>query len=135
MSRNPLAVVCAVLRAPSGRILATQRPPEKALPLAWEFPGGKIEPGESPEKALRRELHEELDLEVGELTPLPIVFHHDQSCRLQLIPFLTILGEDSHFSLLVHVNARWIIPSDWKQLDWAPADVPVIQNLLQSKDA
>jgi 8-oxo-dGTP diphosphatase len=127
---EPLAVVCAVLRDPSGKILATRRPPDKALPLAWEFPGGKVEPGESPEDALRRELREELGIEVGDLIPLPVVLHQDETSHLKLIPFLAELLEDTPFILHAHIDARWIKPSDWQQLDWAPADVPIIEHFF-----
>jgi mutator protein MutT len=126
---KPLAVVCAVLRDPSGKILATQRPLGKALPLCWEFPGGKIEPGESPEDALRRELREELEIKVGDLTPLPVVIHQDETSHLKLIPFLAGFSKESPITLHEHVDSRWIDPGDWEQFDWAPADVPIVERI------
>jgi len=59
-SSSPIPVVCAVLEDDSGRILVAQRPADKHLALKWEFPGGKVDPGETPPAALLRELREEL---------------------------------------------------------------------------
>jgi len=63
-------VVAGILRDADGRILLAQRPPGKHLAGLWEFPGGKCEPGEAPESALRRELHEELGIEIGAIEKL-----------------------------------------------------------------
>lgn len=65
-SDAPIGVAVAILRREDGRILLCQRPEEKSYPLKWEFPGGKLEPGETAEKALARELLEELEIELGE---------------------------------------------------------------------
>jgi 8-oxo-dGTP diphosphatase len=68
-------LVVAGLVADGGRVLVTQRRADQSHPLGWEFPGGKIEPGEAPEIALRRELREEIDVEV-EVGPVWDVLHH-----------------------------------------------------------
>jgi len=79
-SRPQIAVACGVLRLADGRVLIAQRPQGKIAAGAWEFPGGKIEPGESPGEALARELDEELGIRVRKARPL-ICVHHDYSDR------------------------------------------------------
>lgn len=85
-SRPVVPVVAAVLRDPAGRILLAQRPPGKHLAGCWEFPGGKVDPGESAAQALHRELDEELGLQVETSSPLMSLCHHypDRSIRLLL---------------------------------------------------
>lgn len=94
MTSHPLLVVAALLPDSQGRLLLAQRPPGKPLSGLWEFPGGKIEPAESPEKALRRELNEELGIEISEedLKPFSFVSHD--------------LGE-RHLIMLLYVCRRW----------------------------
>jgi 8-oxo-dGTP diphosphatase len=65
-SEASIGVAVAIIRRDDGRILLCQRPEGKSYPLKWEFPGGKLEPGETPEMALARELSEELEIELGE---------------------------------------------------------------------
>jgi 8-oxo-dGTP diphosphatase len=78
-SSSKTAVVAGLLRDTSGRFLVCQRPPSGRYPLKWEFPGGKVEPGEEPVSALRRELHEELNIEasVGELLFMHLAHYAD----------------------------------------------------------
>jgi 8-oxo-dGTP diphosphatase len=135
MTNPPLQVACALICF-DGRVLATRRDPGRAFPLLWEFPGGKIEPDESAEAALHRELAEELSLKVRILRPLEPVNYRgngnhlspDQN-HLSLIPFL---GEPAQEQAPVpheHVEMRWIRPAEAQQLEWAPADLPLVRQL------
>lgn len=122
-------VVCLVLQDAEGRVLATRRPPDKSLGGMWEFPGGKVEPGESAEDALRREIHEELGMEIGEISPLTDVTHHYDFGIIHLIPYLASVWESSIIHLSEHTEMKWILPAQAGLLDWAPADLPILEEL------
>lgn len=100
----------------------------------WEFPGGKIDTGESAEEALRREIIEELGIELGSLTQLPAVTHAYDFGTIQLIPFLSEVERRPQLNELhAHAAARWIALDKWDQLQWAPADLPIIERLLKTE--
>jgi len=121
-------VVAAALIDADGRILLQQRPPGKSLPGLWEFPGGKIEAGETPEAALIRELHEELGIDTEAACLAPATF---ASARLD---------NGTHLLLLLYVCRKWrgipraLVASDlsWEYptamfaLPMPPADLPLI---------
>lgn len=128
-----VSVVCLVLMDASGAVLATQRAMNKHLGGKWEFPGGKIELRESGEEALRREIREELGLELGVLRQLREVSHSYPTVRIRLVPYLAHCDQRPRIELHEHEASCWISLGDWQQLDWAPADVPVIQQLLEMR--
>lgn len=97
-----------------------------SLPLKWEFPGGKINEGESPEECLRRELTEELGIEVTIGEPLTVSTHHYPSFTITLYPFVCeiVSGE---ITLHEHSAMVWLPVEELHMLDWAEADCPVIR--------
>ena len=123
-----IEVVAAVIYDGDGRIFATQRGYGEWKDW-WEFPGGKMEPGETPQQALKREIHEELDadIEVGEL--VQTVEYDYPAFHLTLHCFRCKLGND-HVELLEHEAAKWLYPSELDSVRWLPADEDVI-SLLQ----
>lgn len=123
-------VVCLVMVDKKGCFFATQRPADKSLAFHWEFPGGKVEEDESPEVALRREIQEELGIDVGALVPMPAVTHAYDFGPIRLLPFKSYCLSRPILSLTEHVDAKWVYPHDWQSLKWAPADIPVIHRLL-----
>ena len=125
-----LTVSCLILLDSQNKFLATQRPPGKSLGGLWEFPGGKVEEGESPEAALRRELREELHLDVESLRPLTPVTHSYDFGSIRLIPFLARCEHRPVLELVEHSAARWVDASNANSLDWAPADLPILGELL-----
>ena len=95
------------------------------LPLKWEFPGGKIEAGESPEECLIRELMEELGVSVRIGSALPPATHRYPDFTVTLYPFICRLAGGT-ITMHEHHALKWIEPERLSELDWAAADLPVI---------
>jgi len=123
-------VVAAAIRDEHGRILCAQRGLKETLPYKWEFPGGKVEPNETPREALKRELKEELDVEADILDYIYSVDHDYALFSLNLSLYTAeIKGEIQRKE---HRQIRWIPLEDAYSLDWAPADYPLLKKLLQN---
>ena len=121
-------VVCAVIRDGQGRYLACLRPQGKHLGGCWEFPGGKVEPGESPEAALARELLEELAIGVSVGGAFdPVVCHYGET-GIRLLPFPCEITAGTP-TPLEHDAIRWCAPEDFHLLAWAEADKPVLERI------
>ena len=122
-----IEVVAAIIRDAQNRIFATQRGGGDWKDW-WEFPGGKIEPGETPQQALHREIREELDTEitVGEL--LHTVEWDYPKFHLTMHCFLCTVERGS-LTLLEHEAARWLAPDELASVQWLPAAWEVIEVL------
>ncbi len=92
-----------------------------------------MENGELPEIALRREIEEELCYAVGVLEPLPPVQHVYDFGVIRLLPFLGRCETRPAMRLTEHMDGKWVALAEWKTLDWAPADISVIQRILDSE--
>lgn len=128
-----LLVAAAALVDSDGRVLICQRPQGKSLAGLWEFPGGKLEPGESPEACLIRELDEELGIEVSESCLAPFVFasHGYDSFHLIMPLYLcrrwTGLVQAKH-----HEAIAWVRPNQMSEYPMPPADAPLVAWLRDS---
>ncbi|MDD2319540.1 MAG: (deoxy)nucleoside triphosphate pyrophosphohydrolase [Geobacteraceae bacterium] len=128
MKKTVLQVACAVIED-EGKVLAAQRNVTMSMPLKWEFPGGKLHDGESPEECLERELEEELGIRVTIRHPLPPVHHRYQEFAIELIPFVCTLAGGT-LVLHEHRALAWLSPHELTDLDWPAADIPVIDSYL-----
>ncbi len=124
-----LKVVAAVINDKDGRVLITQRGPNMKFFGQWEFPGGKVEEGESLQAALQREIKEELglDIEVGE--ELLSWKHVYDFAEIDFIAFSAIV-KGGRLSLLEHQDARWAELAGIVDYDWVAADVKLVTRLL-----
>ncbi len=127
-ANSPVEVVCAIIRDAAGRLLAAQRPVGKALAGCWEFPGGKTEPGESPQAALVREIAEELGCGIRVSEALPPVEHAYPRGTIVLRPFVAEVCSGEPFAH-EHAALRWVTAAEAAELTWAPADVPILHGL------
>jgi 8-oxo-dGTP diphosphatase len=123
-----IEVTCAIIEW-EDKVLVTQRSPVMELPWLWEFPGGKVEPGEAESDCIRREIKEELALDVEPVHQLPRVTHDYGTKVIRLIPFVCHLAKGS-ISLSEHQAFRWVKPYHLSALDWCPADLPVLAHYL-----
>lgn len=122
-----LPVVAAALVDLEGRVLLQQRPEGKSLAGLWEFPGGKVEPGETPEAALIRELEEELAIAVPHACLAPAAFASAPLGDRHLVLLLYITRKWSGVPRALEATAlRWVRPSDMHVLPMPPADRPLI---------
>lgn len=134
MEINPtlFPVVAAVLADTQGRVLVQQRPDGTAMAGLWEFPGGKLEPGETPEVALVRELAEELGIVVRTDQLEPITFASEALDKRHLILLLYGCTGWKGEPRLLHARAmRWVSLAELAALPMPPADLPMLPRLAQ----
>lgn len=122
-------VTCAIIIHES-RVLVTRRSEHMSMPLKWEFPGGKVEPGESAEQCLKRELMEELNIQVDLVRKLDSQPYHYPDFSIRLIPFVAALTSGD-IVLHEHCAYRWLTSDELPHVDWAAADVPVLNAFLE----
>lgn len=122
-----LPVVAVALVDADGRVLLQQRPPGKTLAGLWEFPGGKIEAGETPEAALIRELHEELDISVAASCLAPATFASAALGGRHLLLLLFVCRKWEGMPRAIEASAlTWVRPVQMHALPMPPADRPLI---------
>lgn len=124
-----LVVACALVDS-DGRVLVAERPVDKNMAGLWEFPGGKVENGETPEAALIRELKEELSIDVTAacLAPLSFASHAYDDFHL-LMPLYVCRKWDGQIAPLEGQNTQWLRPRDLFNLPMPQADKPLIAAL------
>lgn len=124
---NTLLVVAVALIDADGRVLLAQRPPGKSLAGLWEFPGGKVEPGEVPEAALIRELHEELGIDTWSscLAPLTFASHSYPDFHL-LMPLFACRRWKGTPQAREGQTLAWVRANALKDYPMPPADLPLI---------
>ncbi len=130
MAKPIILVVAVALIDADGRVLLAQRPPGKKLAGMWEFPGGKVEPGETPEAALIRELDEELGLDVQAacLAPFTFASHEYDSFHL-LMPLYVCRKWRGSVTAREGQALSWKRPAQMADLPMPPADVPLVAML------
>jgi 8-oxo-dGTP diphosphatase len=123
-------VVCALIWNPTQtELLIARRPPGKHLAGLWEFPGGKIDPGESAEQALHRELQEELGCQVDILLTLPEIPHTYPWVEILMTPFVCRLTPTSApAQALEHTELAWVTWDQLPDYDLAAADLPLLHS-------
>ncbi|MCI2061310.1 MAG: (deoxy)nucleoside triphosphate pyrophosphohydrolase [Eubacteriaceae bacterium] len=128
-----LNVVGAIL-VRGNKILCAQRGAGKFdyVSYKYEFPGGKIEPGESPEEALHRELQEEMkiNISIDDMHYFDEIEHEYPDFIIHMKTFICPLGNEK-IVLTEHKNIKWLLPGELGGVDWAPADFPIVNELIE----
>ncbi|RDV16296.1 (deoxy)nucleoside triphosphate pyrophosphohydrolase [Pontibacter diazotrophicus] len=127
-----LKVTCAIIEH-ENRVLVTQRGEAMPDPLLWEFPGGKMEPGETEEECLAREIKEELNITIQPLQRLTPVLHRTQTKTIELIPYICTLRRGD-IKLLEHRDYKWSLATDLHRYNWCLPDLPVVEEYLRLRE-
>lgn len=127
--KKEVKVVAAVI-IKDGKIFCAQRNEYGDSAYKWEFPGGKINEGEEPQEALKRELQEELKIETKIKDEIKIVRHEYPSFIIELHAFVTeiVSGE---IKLTEHIDSKWADIIELENIDFAPADIPVVKEIIK----
>lgn len=120
-----LKVTCACIVNKS-HILTTQRGANSDHPYLWEFPGGKIKPGETAKECIKREILEELEIEIEIIRPMVSVYHDYKTKQIELIPFLCSASSEN-LKLNEHIDFKWTDLSELYDLTFSAADIKLIQ--------
>ncbi|MFC0524705.1 (deoxy)nucleoside triphosphate pyrophosphohydrolase [Pontibacillus salicampi] len=130
MKKNIYVVGAVIIE--NEKVLCAQRGTEKSLPLKWEFPGGKIESGETAHEALRREIDEEMEcsIQIGEQLDYTVYEYDFGIVHLTTYYCELLEGEPK---LTEHVAFEWLPTNELTKLNWAPADLPAIDKLSRVK--
>jgi mutator protein MutT len=121
--------VVAGLIFDQGRVLVCQRNAQSTFALKWEFPGGKVEPGEEPESALRRELREELGIEAGLLNEFSRHEHYYPKIGKVNLRFFCVVDYSGEVKNLVFQQIKWVPVNELTGMDFLEADLPLVRKL------
>ena len=125
-----IRVVGAIIQRGS-TVFAARRNPERSAGGLWEFPGGKVEPDESPEEALARELREELSVDVSVGTFIDQSVSDVAGATIELSCYTAVLVAEDPVSSTDHDALTWVNLDELEKLEWAPGDVQIIERLPQ----
>ncbi|REK71437.1 (deoxy)nucleoside triphosphate pyrophosphohydrolase [Paenibacillus paeoniae] len=127
-----ILVAGAVIRNDQGEVLCALRSETMSMPRLWEFPGGKLEPNESAEQCLVREILEELGyvIQVGDL--IADVIHEYPSIRVRLVTYESKLASGMPVAQ-EHEQLLWLPVNRMRELEWAPADWPTVEALIKAQ--
>lgn len=114
-----------------GLVFAAKRGQGKNMAGKWEFPGGKVERGETPKEALARELYEELHIEATIGDRITTTEYNYDFGTVSLTTFYCVAAESTQPVLTEHEEVRWVPVSELDQLDWAPADIPAVELIME----
>lgn len=127
-----LNVVAAILKNNDNNILIAKRQQGKSMAGLWEFPGGKIEKGETSEEALIRELKEEMDIDIAIDNYFGENVHSHDTITIKLIAFQGSIVK-GNIKLSVHDECRWVSIEELKNFNFAPADIYFVDKLMENK--
>ncbi|MEX3623483.1 8-oxo-dGTP diphosphatase MutT [Viridibacillus arvi] len=130
--KKSVHVVGAIIENEENEIFCALRSPEMSLANYWEFPGGKIEAGETPQQALEREINEEFNckIEVGQKVEDTTYEYEKVIVRLETYMAKIIYGVPT---ISEHADVKWVLRQNLSQLDFAPADIPAVDKLANQK--
>lgn len=123
-----IRVTCAIIKK-DGLILACQRSAIMSMPLKWEFPGGKLEYDEDEIACIIREIKEELNIEINIIQKLESFTHDYESFQVELIPFIAEI-QAGEIVLKEHLQYKWMSKHELLNLDWAEADLPIVNEIM-----
>lgn len=130
MSKKIINVVAAAIEK-DGKFFCAQRPEGKSLGGFWEFPGGKLEEGESPEQALIREIKEELNSEIQIISYInEASYDYDFGSVVMKTYHAELIS--GNLELLEHQNSTWLAPHELSTINWAPVDRPAVKTITTS---
>lgn len=127
-----IKVVGGIIENFKGEILCTLRPEDKSLGNMWEFPGGKIEEDETYEKALKRELLEELNIEVKDVQFFSKTIKEYENFIVDLACYRCKIIDESQLKLLEHKAYVWLKKENLNSLVWVPTDIPVVDEIIEN---
>jgi 8-oxo-dGTP diphosphatase len=134
--KKTVFVAAIALFDADGRVLLAQRPPGKTMAGLWEFPGGKLETGETPEDALNREMHEELGINICKNCAAPLTFVSHAYEAFHLLMMLYVCRKwDGIPTPLEGQKLTWKYPHEMATLPMPPADLPLVAALIDSSHA